>query len=171
MNSLLSSFIVSRGCQGCMRKLGSRRYGDYTQGSLKTCLEAIRNGMSTRVSAEAYTTENHYEQIVECTDKLGYPATFTNEEERAFVSCIHQMSEFAFPVTEMELRQISRTFLNKKGGCLDIVDYTLIRFYFYSKSTFLARTGLAFLKRHEDLTVRFAINIKRSRAALSCQQM
>ncbi|XP_074031673.1 tyrosine-protein kinase transmembrane receptor Ror isoform X2 [Leptinotarsa decemlineata] len=48
------------------------------------------------------------------TTKPGYSASFTNEEERVFVSCIHQMSEFGFPVTEMELRQISRIFLNKK---------------------------------------------------------
>ena len=100
------------------RAPGSRRYGDYTQENLEKCLEAIRNGMSTRVAAEAYniprrTIMNRLKNVH--TNKPGFPATFTKEEERAFVSCIHQMSEFGFPVTEMELRQIARTFLNKKG--------------------------------------------------------
>lgn len=101
------------------RAPGSRRYGDYTQQNLEKCLEAIRNGMSTRLAAEAYniprrTIMNKLKNVH--TNKPGYPATFTNDEERVFVSCIHQMSEFGFPVTEMELRQIAKIFLNKKGG-------------------------------------------------------
>lgn len=67
--------------------------------------------MSTRIAADAYnipqrTIMNKLKNVH--TNKPDYPATFTTEEERAFVSCIHQMSDSG--LTEMKLFQIFRTF-------------------------------------------------------------
>ncbi|KAJ8968940.1 hypothetical protein NQ314_002032 [Rhamnusium bicolor] len=94
-------------------------------------------------------------------NKPGYPSVFSHEEERRFVSCIHSFSEFGFPVTEIELRQIIKTYLNRQGRKIPRI-----------WDNFLGKDWVkSFLNHHKDLTARIASNIKRTRAALHENQM
>ncbi|KAJ8958362.1 hypothetical protein NQ314_006423 [Rhamnusium bicolor] len=120
--------------------------------------------MSTRVAAETYKIPRRtifYKLKGQHAQNPGYPAVFSHEEERDFVCCIQHLSEFGFPVTEMELRHIIKTYLNQKGRKVS-------RF----RDNLPGKDWVkSFLRRHKDLTARFASNIKRSRAALNETQM
>lgn len=146
------------------RKVGSRKYADYTPEALEECLRAVRDGMSSRMASETYKIPRRtifYKLKGVHHNNPGYPPVFSNEEERRFVACIHSLSEFGFPVTELELRQIIKTYLNRQGR-------KIARF----KHNVPGRDWvISFLKRHKDLTARIASNIKRSRAALNVNQM
>lgn len=142
------------------RRPGSRRYCDYTSETLEKCLTAIQNGMTQRKAEETFkiprrTINNKLKK--KHSLKPGYPPIFTADEEEAFVSCIQSASAFGFPVNEFELRCIIKTYLQRQGR-------TVKRF----KNNFPGREWIKnFLKRHQELTVRFASNIKRSRAAIN----
>lgn len=142
------------------RKAGSRKYVDYTSETLEKCLAAVKKGMSQRKAEEIFkiprrTINNKLKQ--KHALKPGYPPVFTEKEESSFVSCIHLVSAFGFPVDEFELRCIIKTYLNRQGKIVK-------RF----KNNLPGREWIKnFLKRHQELTVRFASNIKRSRAAIN----
>lgn len=146
------------------RKLGARRYADYTAEQLGACLNAVRAGMSSRLAAETYkiprrTICNKLKGVH--PNKPGYPQVFTQEEERRFVACIHNLSDYGFPVDEVELRHIIKTYLDRQGRSVQ-------RF----KNNLPGRDwAKSFLRRHTDLTARISSNIKRSRAALTEEQM
>uniref|UniRef100_A0A6P7FZ38 Uncharacterized protein LOC114335737 n=1 Tax=Diabrotica virgifera virgifera TaxID=50390 RepID=A0A6P7FZ38_DIAVI len=100
------------------RKLGFRKYADYTEEDLKACLSAIKDGMSTRVAAETFKIPRRtifYKLKGVHAGKPGYPTIFSYEEKRCFVQCIQSLSDAGFPVTGMELRQIIKSYLNCQG--------------------------------------------------------
>lgn len=146
------------------RKLGSRRYADYTPEALESCLNAIKAGMNTRLAADTYNIPRRtlfYKLKGLHMKKPGFPPIFSYEEERRFVLCIQSLSDFGFPVTEVELRQIIKTYLNRQGK-------KIARF----RDNIPGKDWVKkFLLRHKDLTTRLASNIKRSRAALNKEQM
>lgn len=147
------------------RQLGSRRYADYTKEKLEECLLRIRNKEMTQREAATYyniprrTLINKLKIISENKEprRPGFPPIFTEEEETEFLKCIIQLSEYGFPVTPLELRFIVRSYLNRTGR-------TVTRF----KENLPGNEWvISFTKRHPQLTMRFASNIKKCRAAVN----
>ncbi|KAF2887440.1 hypothetical protein ILUMI_18733 [Ignelater luminosus] len=89
------------------------------------------------------------------TRSPGKPSIFSKEEEEAFVSYISAMSEFGFPLTTLDLRVVIRSFLDRSGRLISCFENNMPGKDWIS----------SFLRRHLQLTARFAANIKRNRAA------
>ncbi|KAJ8885992.1 hypothetical protein PR048_012198 [Dryococelus australis] len=91
----------------------------------------------------------------------GLPPASTVEEENSFSECIQHMSDFGFPLDEFYLRVIVRSYLNLIGRQVKIFKRNLPGHEWL----------LGFMKRHPELSVRFAANIKRTRAAINEQTL
>lgn len=143
------------------RTPGSRRYGDYSDEKLNECLTSIRNrSMSTR-KAELHfkiprrTIMNKLKE--QHPNKPGRQQIFNTEEESIFARCVFEMSEFGFPVDVFELRCIIHNYLGRTGRQVK-----------YFTDNFPGKEWIrGFLKRNPEVTVRFAANIKKSRAAIN----
>lgn len=99
------------------RKLGSRRYRDYSTEKLEECLKSIINGtFSQRKAAEHFNiprrTINNKLKQQHCK-MPGKQPVFSKEEEESFVSYIEAMSDYGFPLTQQDLRYIITCYLNK----------------------------------------------------------
>jgi hypothetical protein len=143
------------------RKLGARHYANYSKEQLELCLAAIRSGTMTQRKASeefkiprrtiAYKLKNLH------MNPPGQPQIFTDEEEESIASHIEIMGNYGFPLTEFDLKMVVKTYLEKCGR-------TVRKF----KNNVPGNDWIKqFLKRHPRLSVRFATNIKKSRAALS----
>lgn len=143
------------------RKLGARRYADYSPEQLEECLQAIRSGSySHRRAAEHFniprrTILNKLKE--KHTNKVGKPTIFSRDEEESFVSYIETLSDFGFPITTEDLRNVIKIYLERTSRVV--------------KDFQGNKPGLEwlkhFLKRHGRLKERMASNIKRSRAAVT----
>lgn len=147
------------------RKVGSRSYQNYSQQTLQLCLAAVRSGrMSQRKAEQEFKIPRR--TII---NKLkgnrnirpGRPSVFSEEEEASFVNCILGFSEFGFPLDSMDLRMIVKSYLTRIGR--NVAQF---------KNNVPGHEWvLGFLKRHHELTVRFASNIKRSRAGINAKAL
>jgi hypothetical protein len=92
---------------------------------------------------------------------VGAQCIFTEEEELGiiyFVRCTLQLSEYGFPITQLDLRHIVGAYLQMIGrneprfklGYLPGIDW-----------------AKSFVKRHPELSVRFVANIKKARATVT----
>jgi hypothetical protein len=78
-------------------------------------------------------------------------------EKKAFASHIHKISEYGFPADKLDLRFIVKVYLTKQGIIVKSFQENLP-----------GRDWMKlFLKRHPDLTVHFAANIKKVRVGVS----
>lgn len=142
------------------RSLGSRRYADYSEEKLQECLNEIRIGAISHRRAEAKygiprrTILNKLKG--KHTNKPGRQNIFTIDEENSFVNCLISMGNFGFPVNSMEARQLIRNYLNRCGREVKIFQNNI------PGSDWMKN----FIKRHPELSVRFAENVKRTRAAV-----
>ncbi|KAJ8931634.1 hypothetical protein NQ314_015428 [Rhamnusium bicolor] len=140
------------------RKLGARRYQDYTPEKLQECLNAIKKGEICHRKAEAsYNIPRRtiMNKLKEKHTKLpGKPAVFSKEEEETFVSYISVMSEFGFPLLTHDLRHVIKSFLDRIGRSVS-----------YFNQNIPGKDWIRLFLRHPQLTARFAANIKRNRAA------
>ncbi|CAH1984516.1 unnamed protein product [Acanthoscelides obtectus] len=92
------------------RKAGNRRYIDYTKEQLEQCLNDMRSQIRTqRAAAAKYkiprSTIKNKLKNKHC-NKPGHPTIFTIEEEQAFVAHVTELSEFGFPITDIDLKII-----------------------------------------------------------------
>lgn len=86
----------------------------------------------------------------------GHPTVFTKQEEVAFATHLMKVCDFGFPVDELDFRFLIKSYLNKLGKRIKCF-----------KDNMPGRDWVkSFLKRQTDLSVKFANNIKRSRAAI-----
>lgn len=143
------------------RKPGSRKYADYSDETLQLCLDSIREGkMSQRKAAEYFkiprsTIKNKLKN--KFPSKPGHPTIFSKAEEESFSAHIIKLYEFGFPVDELDFRFVVKTYLMSEG-------LTINRF----KNNLPGRNCTKlYLKRHPELTVGFAANIKKVRAGVS----
>lgn len=139
---------------------GSRTYADFTPEKLEECLEAVRSRRMTQREAETFykisraTIKRKLKN--QHSGKPGHPKVFTDEEELAFASHLNKLCEFGFPCNELDFRFVIKAYLGRQGR-------TVAMF----KNNLPGRDWVkSFLDRHPNLSVRFAANIKRTRAAV-----
>lgn len=145
------------------RKPGSRRYVDYTKEQLEECLNAIRSKRLTqREAAKKYniprsTIKNKLKN--KTSRKHGRPTVFTTLEEMNFVAHVTALAEYGFPLEESDLIFVIKDYLSSQGRIVKE----------FTNNTPGREWVRSFLKRHEELSKRFANNIKRVRAQVSEQ--
>lgn len=89
------------------------------------------------------------------------PSIFSRNEETVFVNCIMKLSDYGFPMGEFYLKIIVKYYLEEIGRNVDkfkanVPDHNWV---------------LNFLKRHPQLTKRFADNIKKTRAGITKDEL
>jgi hypothetical protein len=124
-------------------------------------LEAVQSGQMSQRRASAHfkicrsTVKNKFKK--KFAGKPGHPNVFTEEEEKAFASHIHKILEYGFPADELDLRFIVKAYLTRQGR--------IVKSF---KENLPGRDWMKlFLKRHPELTVCFAANIKKVRAGVT----
>lgn len=143
------------------RQLGSRHYADYLPETLQKCLDDVQNGVrSQRDASDFYkvprsTIKNKLKKVH--SNPIGHPTVFTREEEECFVQHLITLSDFGFPVDELDLRMFIKSYLDAQGK-------TERRFRNNIPGIEFAR---GFLKRHKTLTHRFSTNTNRARLAVN----
>lgn len=147
---------------------GSRKYLDFTSEQLEECLGAIQSGeMSQRAAAEFYkisisTIKRRLKSRLEpssAVNRPGHPTVFTQQEELSFATHLIKLCDFGFPLEELDFRFIVKCYLDKQGKRVNI----------FKDNMPGPDWAKSFLKRRSELSVRFANNIKRARAAIDEQ--
>lgn len=143
------------------RKPGSRHYKDYTEEQLKECLNAIKNKeLTQRAAAVKYRIPRSTIKIKLRNFNMtspGRPTVFGETEEQSFVAHITALSEYGFPLCELDLVMIVRDYLQSQGRQVKQFNNNVPGKEWVKN----------FLRRHKRLTTRFANNIKRVRAQVS----
>ena len=152
---------------GKVVKKGTRRKGNYrskyTQEDFKLAMESIQDGMSVRKAAEEFnvprvTLMDRLHNRT--TDKLGRPCELSEEEENLLSDRIKLMGDWGFPLTMIDVRKLVQDYFNSTGKRSRWVDNYPGEDWAYG-----------FVKRRKDLSNRMSNLIKRSRAALSRDQV
>lgn len=145
------------------RAVGSRTYCDYSQETLRECLEKVRNGELTRAQASAaynVPVKTIYNRLKpnENLKKPGGQPVFSEEEELRFVRNLLGSAAFGFPFDTMDIRMVVRHYLLEMGRQVDR----------FKNGTVPGDDWIAgFLSRHPEIRMRIAKNIKTNRAAIS----
>ncbi|ESO81971.1 hypothetical protein LOTGIDRAFT_176987, partial [Lottia gigantea] len=140
------------------RKLGSRRYRDYTAEKLEAAIEDVRNGISYRQAGEAHgipfrTLKNKIDK--KHTKRAGGQTIFSEEEELQLVKSLKVCAEWGQPITTLEIRMIAKRMLSLQGRVIKQFPNNI------PGCDWVA----SFISRHKaDIRLRSAANIKRSRA-------
>jgi hypothetical protein len=142
------------------RQPGSRRYVDYSTETLEKALRDIQhNRMTTRDAAKKYkiprsTLMNKLHK--QHTGKIGGPTKLSAQEESYFVHTVITLSEAGFPLDRCDLCYLVKAYLDRTGKKVRRFKDNLPGEE-WTKS---------FIFRHDELTERFASNIKRKRAQI-----
>ena len=149
-------------------KTGTRRKGNYrskyTQEDFKLAMESIQDGgMSVRKAAEEFNVprvtllDRLHNRT---TEKLGRPCELTEEEENLVAERVKLMGDWGFPLSMIDVRKLVQDYLNSTGKKSRWLDNYPGEDWAYG-----------FVKRRKDLSNRMSNLIKRSRAALSREQV
>ncbi|KAG8235365.1 hypothetical protein J437_LFUL012575 [Ladona fulva] len=131
------------------RTPGSRKYADFTASTLEECLNAIRSGeLSQKQPADRY---NISRSAIKRRLKNDLPI---KPRQMAFASHLDKVCDFGFPVDDF--RYIVKCYLENQGRSVE----------FFCNNLPVRDLVKLFMKRHPHLSIRFANNIKRARAAI-----
>ncbi|KAK9729901.1 CENP-B N-terminal DNA-binding domain [Popillia japonica] len=144
------------------RKLGARKYKDYSTENVETALtKIVDEGWSLRRAAAHYkipfgTLNNKY--YSRYTKKNGGQKVFSDNAERSFLNAACICGDWGFPLTITDLRLLAKNYLNEKGRNVGrFIDNVPGVKWAYS-----------LLNRHKDeVSQKVAANIKRARANVS----
>jgi hypothetical protein len=89
--------------------------------------------------------------------KPGHPTVFSVEEEKEFCEYVTKMSEFGYPIDTYDLQVIISSYLGRTGRKVAA----------FKNNIPGSDWTRSFIKRHNELTTRFASNIKRVRAGIT----
>lgn len=80
------------------KKLGTRKYRDYTDETLKIAVEEVKKGSSLRKVAEKFGISRFAltSALKGKANKCGRPPVLSSEEERRLVECISMAGEWGF---------------------------------------------------------------------------
>lgn len=148
------------------RILGSRPYQDYSEESLRECIQSIRAGSSSIAQASrkfGIPERTLYRklkianiELIQRT-KCGHPTVFTAAEEESFVHHLLLLAEFDIPITKDDLRICVRNYIVMQGRNL------------FEKNNNIPGKDWAysFIQRHPALSERLAENVKLVRAEVN----
>jgi len=143
------------------RVLGSRPYAPYSQTKVVEALAELASGRLTQRQASIQygiprsTLKNKLKG--RHSKPHGGQTVLSAEEEDSFCQYAVAMSTFGFPVDTFDLRCIVKSYLDRRGCVVPK----------FRNNMPGKEWTVSFLKRHPELSVRFASNIKRKRAQIS----
>lgn len=139
------------------RQPGNRNYRDYSEETLKDCLDAVRNSMSKKLASSVYGIPVRTifcklkEAEIGITSRTAGGQTAFSLEEHLFEQHIITVSEFGFPLTSLDIRMIVSTYLQKTGQTVDKFTNNIPGDEWWYRG---------FLSRHPSISMRMAENIK-----------
>lgn len=145
------------------KRLGSRAYANYAPEKLQECIEKIKSREMTQREASATygiprsTIKNKLKGAH--PNKSGRARIFTDEEEKSFEDHLIKLSDYGFPLVELDFRVSVKSYLDRKGVVVPQFKQNFPG-YEWTKS---------FLKRHENLSFRVSKNIKKVRAEVNAE--
>lgn len=147
------------------KKIGARKYRNYTDETLNAAVDAIKRGMSSRKAEETFHIPRKT-LLNKCKmkhmSKIGHPIALSGLEERHIVDVLIACAEFGAPLCQIELCMIVKGYLDKKGT---------ISPYFTDNLPGPAWVE-QFIARHKSmLTKRHCQNLKRNRAEVTEEDM
>ena len=142
---------------------GKRTYMSYLESQLQAALQDLRNGTLTQRQASAHygipRSTLRSKIRGKHSQSVGGQTVLSADEETMFVNYCMKMSQYGFPVDTFDLRCIVKSYLERQGRKIS-------KF----KNNFPGIDwSLSFMRRHPQITVRFASNIKRKRAGVSAE--
>jgi len=142
------------------KKIGGRRYVNYTNDNLESALAAIRDGMSYSEASQTYNIPlvTLWRKIKnKHPKKFGGQPVLSKREENAIVAAVVTAAEWGYPY-EKDIKLLVKNYLDRAGKQVTK----------FSNNTSGKDWCTDFLTRHKDvLKVCLAENIKRSRAGVS----
>jgi len=144
------------------RKIGARRYKDYTEDTLAKAVADVENGiLSIRDSAAKYGVSKstigrklHHKH----DGPVGHPTIFSPEEESAIVKHVTTVADWGFPMSLLELRLLGKLYLQRAGRTVAC----------FPNNTPGKDWAARFVSRHSALlTRRVCQNIKVTRSQVS----
>lgn len=146
------------------RPRNARKYAPFCQEDLDKAIKDVADGtLRIRAAAEKYSISKstiHRKYHGANIKKYGGQTVFSTKDEMHIAYGLLLAAKWGFPFTHMDLKQIVKQFLDRKGVVIKIF-----------KNNLPGRIWLkGFLNRHKRLlSNRFSENIKRARAMVSAQ--
>lgn len=145
------------------RKVGGRRYADYSQETLDTAIELVKSKAMSSYEAEKHFGIPRRTILNKCTNRhdkgIGRPIELLAEEERHIAEVVEIAADFGSPLSILDLRIVVYNYLEKCGKT-DL---------FKGKMPG-ERRARNFLERHNFIQ-RATQNIKRSRASKTVEEL
>lgn len=137
---------------------GSRNYHNFTEEEVAEAVRAVQDGMSKKQAAQVYQIPRST-LVNRClgrhTKPQGHPTILSPEEEVIISRTLGVVADWGFPLTKPDIKQIVKKFLDKKGIVIPIL-----------KDNLPGDDMVASFIQRNNLSVRIASNIKRSRASV-----
>jgi hypothetical protein len=135
----------------------------YLESDMVRAMELMKAGMSVRAASRACNVPKS--TLMDRSsgthgDGRGRPSELTPEEEDKIIEMAELLGEWGFPFTKNDLRQFVKSYLDKKGVKTRFVDNLPTK-----------RFVDTFIGRHPQFTLRKTNPIKRTRAAVSREQV
>lgn len=143
------------------RKIGGRRYVQYSTETLGNAVNAVIRGMSYKEASETYNipvVTLWRKMNNKNPKKYGGQPVLNSVEENAIVEAVITAAEWGYPYEKEDIKCLVKSYLDRAGKVVKKFHNNIPGKDWCDD----------FLKRHKDvLKVRLAENIKRSRAAVS----
>ena len=148
------------------RKLGARSYKDYTDENLKKAIKACRDeSLSIQEACDLHGVKRgtlHNVLKEKHQNAPGGMTVLSQTEELAFVNHLMVVNEWGFPMDEMDVQYLAKSYLDKQG-------HRVAQF----KENFPGKEWFKSFMQWQRIFVneRLCQNIKKSRAAVSVEEI
>lgn len=137
---------------------GSRPYANYSEENLEKAVEAVRSGMSKKLAAQTYGIPRMtlvYRCLGRHTKSVGHPTILSKEEEGVISRTLGVVADWGFPLTKPDIKAVIKKYLDKKGIVIPVL-----------KDNHPGDDMVSVFIKRNNLSVRIASNIKRSRSSV-----
>ncbi|XP_018563258.1 jerky protein homolog-like [Anoplophora glabripennis] len=137
---------------------GSRAYHNFTEEQAAEAVRAVQDGMSKKQASRVCKIPRSTltsRCLGRHTKPQGHPTILSSEEEAIIARTLGVVAYWGFPLTKADIKQIVKKFLDKKGIVIPIL-----------KDNLPGDDMVALFIQRNNLSVRMASNIKRSRASV-----
>lgn len=146
-----------------VKKVGGRSYQNYPPENMAKAVKAVQQGMSQLAASKKFKVPRTtlLEKIHQKHPlKPGRPTVLTQEEEVLIAKTLRTVSDWGFPMTQADVRQVISKFVTKQGR--DIPGW---------KNNQPGEDFVHCFAARNNLSTRLATNIKRQRAAVGAPQV